>query len=173
MVKWFLAALAAFFLTACGGGDPEEVTPIVEKEQPLLLLANSAQSLIGDFRVVYQRDDTSRFYQEGPQTVVRFDGAGSSNWVEYTLYSSSVNGVIVELRAPSQEIPGVFDVANVTWFMTSTGAIQASVDAHLSTGALKWSTDPYQLSRSLGMKSPAIGWFSGGTNMRDLISDPL
>jgi hypothetical protein len=172
-MKLIIVFLFAAIVAACGGGDPEEATPIVEKEQPLLLLANSAQSLVGDFRVIYQRDDTSRFYQEGPQTVVRFDGAGSGDWVEYTLYSSSVNGVIVELRAPSQEIPGVYDVATTTWFMTSTGAIQASVDAHLSTGTLKWSTDPYQLSRNLGMKAPAIGWFSGGTNMRDLINDPL
>jgi hypothetical protein len=193
--------LSAFVLVACGGGDPEPVPSCTaeaplngkhktppppaptpdpcadssERQAPLVIRSPDG---IPNPTVVYEFQNFSQpsgpqYYAEGDLVAVRFDNANSSDWVEYKLISSSVNGVILDMRAPSVEIPGVYDVATLTFFMTATGALKGQVTAFTTSGQATWNVNPYTLAGSVGMKSPTIGWFSGGTKIRDLIEYPL
>lgn len=149
MKRFALSFSIALALAACGGGgDPASnsvpaqdavatarlaemhaARTAAAKEKPLQCIFGcggifGAQAVY-TFSGGYGAQSGSRYYQEGSLTMMRFDSADSSQWVEYTMVQRNEDTIQIDLRTNESYVASIefdkFGSASVMFYMERPG----------------------------------------------------
>jgi len=114
----------------------------------------------------------SAYYGEGDSVVVRFDGTGADQWVEYTLVSQSATQIEIDLRTPSADVPGTFDASTVVFYKQGS-IILSDIFALNGTTLVSVEKSASWTTGNLGMKPIYSNTFTGSRKMYELFYDTL